>query len=148
MKITYHTHGISAAEDIDQPIDQPMDDDMDDDMDDADVKNDDQDVDVTPEASDLLFETEDVAQLVAEITGEDVEVTTSDDDEDDAVTFTVGDQDFTVQPDEDMEEVTTAIRIHKPVVKAARNIRRTRTAIKSNTNMRSKSHKAIRRITR
>ena len=36
-------------------------------------------VDVAPEASDLLFEAEDVAELVAEVTGEDVAVTADND---------------------------------------------------------------------
>ena len=46
--------------------------------------------DVDPEATDLLFETEDVAELVAEVTGEPVEVTV----EDDSVKFAVGDDEF------------------------------------------------------
>ena len=36
-------------------------------------------VDVAPEASDLLFEAEDVAELVAEVTGQDVEVAVDED---------------------------------------------------------------------
>ena len=58
-------------------------------------------VDVAPEAMDLLFEAEDVAELVAEITGQDVEVTA----DEDAVVFSVGDADFTVEPEGDEEIV-------------------------------------------
>ena len=62
-------------------------------------------VDVTPEATDLLFEAEDVAELVAEVTGEDVEVTA----DEDAVTFAVGEDEFTVEPEGD-EEVLESVR--------------------------------------
>lgn len=60
---------------------------------------------VDPEASDLLFEAEDVAELVAEVTGEPVEVAV----EDDSVTFSVGDDDYTVEPEGD-EEILEATR--------------------------------------
>lgn len=60
---------------------------------------------VEPEASDLLFEAEDVAELVAEITGEDVEVTA----DEDSVVFAVGDDEYTVEAEGD-EEVLEAVR--------------------------------------
>ncbi len=60
---------------------------------------------VAPEASDLLFEAEDVAELVAEVTGEPVEVTA----EEDAVVFAVGEDEYTVEADGD-EEVLEASR--------------------------------------
>ena len=66
----------------------------------------DRDVDVDPEATDLLFEAEDVAELVAEVTGQSVEVTV---DDDDSVTFAVGEDEFTVAP-EGNEEVLEASR--------------------------------------
>ena len=56
---------------------------------------------VAPEATDLLFEAQDVADLVAEVTGEDVEVSV--DDESDEVTFAVGEYEYTVTPDDDVE---------------------------------------------
>lgn len=62
-------------------------------------------VSVDPEASDLLFEAEDVAELVAEVTGEAVEVTV----DDDAVTFAVGDSEYTVEAEGD-EEILEASR--------------------------------------
>ena len=63
---------------------------------------------VSPETTELLFETEDVANLLAEATGESVEVETSE--EGDAVDFTVGDQVYTVMPDEDVVEVLESVR--------------------------------------
>ena len=50
------------------------------------------DTEVAPEASELLFEADDVAELVAEVTGEDVTVEA----DEDKVEFTVGEEVFTV----------------------------------------------------
>lgn len=69
------------------------------------MANDNMDTTVAPEATDLLFEAEDVAELVAEVTGEPVEVTA----EDDAVTFAVGEDEYIVEADGD-EEVLEATR--------------------------------------
>lgn len=69
---------------------------------------------VAPEATDLLFEAEDVAELVAEVTGEPVEVTT----DEDVVTFAVGDAEYTVEADGDEEVLETsrrAFRGRRPV---------------------------------
>ena len=63
---------------------------------------------VAPEATELLFETEDVANLLAEATGEDVEVTTSE--EGNEVEFAVGEDVFTVTPDDGETEVLEAVR--------------------------------------
>lgn len=65
------------------------------------------DVVIEPEATDLLFEAEDVAELLAEVTQQPVEVTA---DENEAV-FAVGDDEFTVSADGDEEllEASTAI---------------------------------------
>ena len=66
-------------------------------------------VEVAPEATDLLFEAEDVAELVAEVTGEVVEVTAEGDD----VTFVVGEgetvEEYTVSAEGD-EEILEASR--------------------------------------
>ena len=83
-------------------------------------------VNVDPEATDLLFEAEDVAELVAEVTGEEVAVTV----DEDAVTFEVGEDVYTVEP-EGNEEVLEATR--KPLrgkrgVRASRTLRRRRPA--------------------
>lgn len=63
---------------------------------------------VAPEASELLFETEEVAQLLAEVTGETVDVEL--DDENGAVKFTVGDDEFTVHAEGD-EEILESRRV-------------------------------------
>lgn len=72
----------------------------------------DEDVNVAPEATDLLFEAEDVAQLVAEVTGQPVDVDTADDGS--SVEFTVGEDVFTVTAEGD-EEVLESVR--KPMQK-------------------------------
>lgn len=64
-------------------------------------------VDVDPGASDLLFEAEDVAELIAEVTGEAVEVGIED--EEDTVTFTVGGDEFVVEA-EGNEEILQSVR--------------------------------------
>lgn len=61
---------------------------------------------VAPEASDLLFEAEDVAELVAEVTGEAVEVTA----DDTTVTFAVGEDEYTVEAEGDEEVLETSRR--------------------------------------
>ena len=80
---------------------------------------------VAPEASELLFEAEDVADLLAEVTGEDVEVTV--DDEESNVEFAVGEDVYTVTPEEDAE-ILEAVRRplkNKKAVSASKSIRRT-----------------------
>ena len=75
---------------------------------------------VAPEATDLLFEAEDVAELVAEVTGQEVEVTV----EDDSVTFTVGEDEYTVEPegDEEILEASRKVLTGKKAVAASRRI--------------------------
>ena len=65
--------------------------------------------DIAPEAVDLLFEAEDVAQLVAEITGEDVEVTA----DENVVTFAVDDMEYTCEADGDLETVEESKRFNR-----------------------------------
>jgi len=64
-------------------------------------------VSVEPEAADLLFEAEDVAELIAEVTEEPVEVEVADDGG--AVTFAVGEDEFTVEAEGD-EEILEAVK--------------------------------------
>lgn len=64
---------------------------------------------VAPEATDLLFEAGDVADLVAEVTGEDVEVEATED----AVEFTVGEETFVVEPEGDEEVLEASTRVNK-----------------------------------
>lgn len=79
-------------------------------------------VDVAPEASSLLFEAEDVAQLVAEVTGQDVAVTADEDE----IVFEVGDDAYTVEAegDEEILESTRKPMRGKAPVKASRRVGR------------------------
>lgn len=83
-----------------------------------------EEVEVAPEATDLLFEADDVAELVAEVTEQEVSVETTDEGE---VEFTVGeDEVFTVTPEGD-EEVLEAVRVpfkNKKSVKASRDAKK------------------------
>ena len=69
----------------------------------------DEEVVVAPEATDLLFEAEDVAEIVAEVSGQPVEVEA----EGEAVTLTVGDGEeaevYTIEAEGD-EEVLESVR--------------------------------------
>ena len=72
--------------------------------------------DVDPAATDLLFETEDVAQLLAEVT--ESEVTADVDEDTDAIVFTVNDQEYLVEPEGDeeiLEATRKSLRGKKPV---------------------------------
>lgn len=100
------------------------------------------DVAIDPQATDLLFETEDVAELVSEVTGEDVEVTI--DDEADTVTFGVGDDEYQVTPDGDeeiLESTNLKLRNKRSVKASTRQSARRRRPICSNT-------RAVRRTSR
>lgn len=78
----------------------------------------DAEIDVAPEATELLFEADDVAELVAEVTGEDVSVEVADE----GVEFTVGEDVITVEPegDEELLEASTRIRGRKAVKASTR----------------------------
>lgn len=80
-------------------------------------------VDVAPEASDLLFEAEDVAELLAEVTGEAVEATTSE--SGDTVTFAIGEDEFVVEAEGDEEMVESSVR---PVSRGRRPVAASRPA--------------------
>ena len=81
------------------------------------------DVDVAPEATELLFEAEDVAELVAEVTGEDVAVDVAEN----GVEFTVGEDVITVEPegDEELLEAATSVRRRNKVQASAKARKRT-----------------------
>ena len=90
-------------------------------------------VEVAPEATELLFEAEDVAEVVAEATGQDVAVDVTDT----GVEFTVGEGEeaevFTVEPEGDEELLEASTRVMKKAVKAStarrgakRSVRRAR----------------------
>ena len=67
------------------------------------------DVYVDEAATELLFEAEDVAELIAEVTGAPVDVTVDDSE----VVFAVGDDEYTVTPEGDEEIVEQSTRIRK-----------------------------------
>ena len=72
--------------------------------------------DVAPDAAELLFQAEDVAELVAEVTGEVVEVEA--DDAGESITFNVGEEAFTVEAEgteETVESSTRLARSKRPV---------------------------------
>lgn len=83
-----------------------------------------EDVTVDEEASELLFEAEDVAELVSEVSGQPVDVTV----DDDAVSFTVGEDTYTVTPEGDEEVVEESRRMRRSArsVRAGRQITRRR----------------------
>lgn len=97
-----------------------------------------EDVVVDPSATELVFETEDVAQLIAEVTGETVEVEADEDE----VVFTVGDADYTVEPEGDEEILETskkALKGKKTVDSACGS--RKRKAVKSARRMGRRARK-------
>lgn len=61
-------------------------------------------VEIDPAATDLLFEAEDVAELIAEVTGETVEVSV----EDDFVEFAIGEDVYTIEAEGDEEILEAA----------------------------------------
>ena len=80
---------VTASEEIEEPVE---------------VETVVEDVEIDPSATELVFETEDVAQLIAEVTGDTVEVTA----DENAVVFTVG-----VEPEGDEEILETSRKILK-----------------------------------
>lgn len=95
---------------------------------------------VAPEAADLLFEAEDVAELVAEVTGEPVDVTA----DEDTVTFAVGEDEYTVEAEGD-EEILEAVR--KPLARKSK-VAASRAAAATRNANRKPAGRQIRRITR
>lgn len=143
MRNNRRHYRVVADEIIDENLDQ-----IDVTPDDVEDVADDAQVDVAPEASELLFEAEDVAELLAEVTGDDVEVTV----DEDSVKFTVGDVDYTVAAEGD-EEILESSRIYnKKSIKAS-----VRRPVKSSTQAAPKravarpaapAQKPVRRVSR
>lgn len=96
------------------------------DVQDFDDVADDATVEVAPEASELLFEAQDVAELVAEITEKPVEVTT----DEDTVVFNVDGTEFTVEAD-GTEEVLESRRVRGRSVRASRAMRGARRPVRA-----------------
>lgn len=78
------------------------------------------DTDIAEEAADLLFEADDVAELIAEITGEDVSVEA----DDTAVTFDVAGEKFTCEAEADDEVVESSARMRRGSRKIAASAKR------------------------
>ncbi len=84
------------------------------------------DTDFAEEVSDFVFDTNDVAELVADVTGEDVEVGVSEDGE--SVEFSVGDEVFICSGELSDEPIKSASKIgcRKKRVSASANSRTVR----------------------
>ena len=95
-----------AIEDIDVAVDEDIP---------ADVDVEEAEVTIDDAATELLFEAEDVAELISEISGEPVDVTVDDDE----VVFAVGEDEYTVTPEGDEEVVEDSIRFRKDVKKVS-----------------------------
>jgi hypothetical protein len=103
---------IRSDEDIDDlpPVDDEI---IDEDIEDVDI-------DEAPVSEEILFEASDVAELLAEYSGEPVDYTV--DDETTEVTFTVGDEELTVTPEGDEEVVEESTRVRGRRIAASRRI--------------------------
>lgn len=97
---------VKADEEIEEIVEAPVDDMP------ADAPAEEPIVDVEEAASTLLFEAEDVGELLAEATGEDVEVTVDDEGEG-SVTFAVGGEEYVVTPDGDEEILEASSRVRR-----------------------------------
>ena len=131
---------VFADDEIDQEVQAPVEDDM---MDEGGEGGEGAEINVDPEATELLFETDDVAQLVAEVTEQPVDVVV----DEDAVVFTVGDVDYTVEPegDEELLAAATRVRAGKKPVKASKRFTPTKKSVKAGTQTRQ-SRKVVRRV--
>ena len=103
-------------------------------------------VNVDPEATELVFETEDVAELVAEITGEDVEVVADENE----ITFTIGDTDYTVEAEggEEVLEASTSVRRRNAIQASRRAANNRRPVAASRQVNRTPSNKPAGRVIR
>lgn len=105
------------------------------------------DVNVDAAASELLFEAEDVAELVSEVAGLPVDVTVDEDE----VVFTVGDDEYTVTPEGDEEIVEQSRRMRKSArsVRAGRQMaRRPARRVSASRRMEARKVSASRRVRR
>lgn len=103
---------IEEIEEIEAPVDDV-----------EDVAEFEEDAPVTEE---ILFEASDVAKIIAEVTGEDVDYT--EDSEATEVTFTIGEDEITVTPEGDEEVVEESTRVRGRKIAAAKQMRARRVA--------------------
>jgi len=102
----------------------------------------DAEVTVDDAATELLFEAEDVAELISEVSGEPVDVTVDEDE----VIFAVGDDEYTVTPEGDEEVVEQSTRMRKGArrVSASRRMPARRPARKVSASRRMPSRRTRR----
>ena len=98
-------------------------------------------VEVDPAATDLLFEAEDVAELLAEVTDQVVEVSVDGED----VIFSVGEDEFTITPEGDEELLEASTKVMKKSVAANKQVAKKR-PVKASTAPDPKPGKALRKI--
>lgn len=99
-----------------------------------------EDVEVAPEATDLLFEAEDVAELIAEVTGDVVEVAVDGED----VIFSVGEDEFVVTPEGDEELLESSTKVMKKAIAANKTVQK-KAPVKANTDVKP-AGKALRKV--
>ena len=111
-------------------------------VEDVEIPAEEAEVTVDESATELLFEAEDVAELVAEVTGEAVDVTVDDTE----VIFTIGDDEYTVTPEGDEEVVEQSTRMRKGArrVSASRRMPARRPARKVSASRRMPSRRTRR----
>ena len=110
---TTKSRKVTAAEDVVDDID---------DIDDMGDMGDMGEISIEPEATDLLFEAEDVAELLAEVTGSPVDVSA----DGSVVSFDIGDETYTIEAegDEEIVESSTRIMSSKRIVAPSKTIKR------------------------
>ena len=110
---TTKSRKVTAAEDVVDDID---------DIDDMGDMGDMGEISIEPEATDLLFEAEDVAELLAAVTGSPVDVSA----DGSVVSFDIGDETYTIEAegDEEIVESSTRIMSSKRIVAPSKTIKR------------------------
>ena len=97
-------------------------------------------VEVAPEATDLLFEAEDVAELIAEVTDQVVEVSVDGED----VIFSVGEDEYIVTPEGDEELLESSTKVMKKAVAASKTVEK-KEPVKANTETKGKALRKVRK---
>lgn len=91
-----------------------------------------EDAPVMDDPGELLFEATDVADLLAEVTGEDVNM----DMDDNVVVFTIGEDEYTIEPEGDeevLEAVRKPLRNKRPVAANTERIPNRKPPVKAST---------------
>lgn len=91
-----------------------------------------EDVPMMDDPGELLFEATDVADLLAQVTGEDVDM----DMDDNAVVFTIGEDEYTIEPEGDeevLEAVRKPLRNKRPVAANTKRVPNRKPSVKAST---------------